>query len=126
MTLEYEDAAGRETPLGSRVSVIKWAFTTDGSGDASEETDELWGIVNRVITNPDGTDTPTTLWDLTIKDEDDVDLLCGDGADRDAADSGASESIRPCPPDPGVRSKLTFTVANGGDTKKGVVKVYII
>ncbi len=75
------------------------------------------------MTNPDNTDTPTTLWDLTITDEDGLDILCGYGANRDDADSGASEQIVPCSL-PGINSKLTFTVANGGNTKKGVVRAY--
>ena len=116
---------GAAPPL--KVSAITWAFTTDGSGDATEQTSiVINGRINRVVTNPDDTDTPTTLWDLTLKDEDGVDLLCGDGADRDAADSGASEQVFTCPANLGVASKLTLTVANGGNAKKGVVTVYII
>lgn len=125
MTLTYDIAAKRESPFGRQVSTIKWAFTTDGSGDVTEQTVLVGGVVNRVVTNPDDTDTPTTLWDLTLKDEDGVDLLCGDGADRDAADSGASEQMFTCPHNLAVASKLTFTVANGGGTKKGVVKVLL-
>jgi len=104
---------------------ITWTFTTDGSGDVTEETTAtINGQISRIVTNPDNTDTPTTLWDLTLKDEDGVDVLSGDGADRDTADSGASEQIAPCPHCPAIKSKLTFTVANGGAAKKGVVVVY--
>lgn len=104
---------------------ITWTFTTDGSGDVTEETTAtINGQISRIVTNPDNTDTPTTLWDLTLKDEDGVDVLGGVGADRDAADSGTSEQAAPCPPCPAVQSKLTFTVANGGNAKNGVVTVY--
>jgi len=126
MTLAYSKIENRESPYGTPVSIIEWSFTTDGSGDATEDTEEIWGKINRIATNPDNTETPTSLWDLTIADEDGVDILCGDGADRDAADSGDSEQIFTCPANLAVASKLTLTVANGGDTKKGVVKVYII
>ena len=106
-------------------ATITWSFTTDASGNVTEETTAtINGQISRVAFNPDNTDTPTTLWDFTLKDEDGIDLLCGDGADRDAADSGASEQVAPCPPCPAVKSKLTFTVANGGNAKKGVVIVY--
>lgn len=126
MTLTYSKRAKRESPYNSSVSVITWTFTTDGSGNATEENEVIWGVINRIVTIPDNVDTPTTLWDLSIADEDGMDLLCGNGADRDAANNGASEHIFPCPPNPGVASKLTFTVVNGGDTKKGIVKVYVI
>jgi hypothetical protein len=120
----YEKATDRETPVGSPVSIITWAFTTDGYGNASEETEKTSGIIKRVVTVPAAAgDAPTAGWDLTIKDEDGVDVLCGNGADRDAS---ASEQAFPCPVNLAVASKLTFTVANAGDTKKGVVKLYII
>ena len=106
-------------------ATLTWSFTTDASGDITEEsTVTINGQIGRIVTNPDNTDTPTTLWDLTMADEDGVDILCGAGADRDVADSGASEQISPCPPCPAIQSKLTFTVANGGNAKKGVVVVY--
>ena len=125
MTLTYEEATGRETPIGSPVSIIIYNFTSDESGDASEQTEKVSGLIKRVVTNPDDTDTPTAGWDLTITDEDDVDVLCGNGADRDAGDTGASEQAFPCPGSLAVASKLTFIVANAGNAKKGIVKVYI-
>ena len=108
------------------VALITWAFTTDADGNASEESATVNGQINRIVTNPDNTDTPTAGWDLTIEDEDGVDMLCGNGANRDADGSKASEQAFPCPHNLAVTSKLTFTVANGGNTKKGVVKLYII
>ena len=107
------------------VATVTWSFTTDGSGDVTEQSDAtINGQISRVVTNPDNTDTPTTSWDFTLKDQDGVDILSGEGADRDVADSGASEQVTPCPQCPAIRSKLTFTVANGGNAKKGVVEVY--
>lgn len=107
-------------------AVITWAFTTDADGDASEQSETLNGKISRAVTNPDNTDTPTAGWDLTIKDEDGVDMLCGNGADRDASGSKASEQAFPCPGNLAIASKLTFTVSNGGNTKKGTVKLYIV
>ena len=107
-------------------ATLAWSFITDASGDVTEQTSIIInGRINRVVTNPDNTDTPTTLWDLTLADEDGVDVLAGNGADRDSADSGASEQIALGATNPTVASKLTFTVANGGNAKKGVVIVYL-
>ena len=107
------------------VALIACAFTTDGDGDASEESETLNGRVSRIVTNPDDTATPTTNWDLTILDEDGIDILGGSGADRDAADSGASEQVAPSVAELAVASTLTFTVAHGGSAKKGVVNLYM-
>ena len=105
-------------------AVITWPFTTDVSGDASEETEKLNGKIKRIVTNPDNTDTPSANWDLTITDEDGVDILEGEGANRDSAGVGTSEGLTLTVSEL-IASKLTFTVANGGNAKKGVVKVYL-
>ena len=108
-------------------AIITWSFTTDASGDVTEQTSVIInGRSNRIVTNPDNSDTPTTSWDLTITDEDGVDILSTTGANRDAADTGASEQIVLGATNPVVASKVTFTVANGGNAKKGVVKLYLI
>jgi hypothetical protein len=124
MTISIYDERLTATNGYKPCAVVTWTFTTDASGDVTEQTSAtLNGQVSRVVTNPDNTDTPTTLWDFTLKDEDGTDILCDYGANRDDADSGASEQIVPYSL-PGIQSKLTFTVANGGNAKKGVVKVY--
>ena len=124
MTLTYEEASDRETPIGSPVSVIIWSFLSSGGGAATEQTKKVSGKVKRVVTNPDNTDTPDANWDLTLTDEDGVDILEGAGANRDAGGTGVSEGITLTVSEL-VASKLTFTVANAGGAKKGVVKVYL-
>jgi hypothetical protein len=126
MSLTYEEADNRESPFGTPVSVISWAFTSDGDGDASEETVKIMGVIKRAVTIPDGDDTPTADWDLTIEDEDSVDVLCGNGADRDSGGTGAIEQAFPCPGNLAVSSTLTFKAANAGDSKKATVKLYIV
>lgn len=109
------------------VAVITYAFTTDSEGDASEATGTVNGQVNRIVTNPaSGDDQPTTNWDLTILDEDGIDILGGSGADRDAGNTAASEQAAPSVAGLGVQSTLTFAVAHGGATKKGVVNLYFV
>ena len=124
MTISVYDERLTGTDGYKPCATITWSFTTDASGDVTEETTAtINGQISRIVTNPDNTDTPTTLWDLTVADEDGLDLLCGYGADRDEDDDGGSEQITPssCP---AINSKVTFTVANGGATKKGVVVAY--
>ena len=125
MTITYEEADKRESPFGTPVSVISWAFTSDGSGVASEQTVPISGIPKRAVTVPDGVAPPTAGWDLTIKDEDGVDVLCGNGADRDAGGTGAVEQVFPCPASIAVHSQLTFAVSNAGASKKAIVRLYI-
>lgn len=124
MTLTYEEASDRETSIGSPVSIIIWSFISDAAGDASEQTKKVSGKVKRMVTNPDNTDTPSANWDLTITDEDGVDILEGEGANRDPAGAGTSEGYAFTISEL-IASKLTFTVANAGAAKKGVVKLYL-
>ena len=124
MTLTYEEATDRETPIGSPVSIIIWSFLSSAGGAASEQTKKVSGKVKRMVTNPDNVDTPTANWDLTITDEDGVDILEGEGANRDPAGAGTSEGYAFTISEL-IASKLTFTVANAGNAKKGVVKLYL-
>ena len=124
MTLTYEEASDRETPIGSPVSIIIWAFLSSAGGAASEQTKKVSGKVKRIVTNPDDTDPPDANWDLTVTDEDGVDILEGEGANRDPAGAGTSEGIVLTVSEL-VASKLTFTVANAGSANKGVVKLYL-
>ncbi|MGB7531818.1 MAG: hypothetical protein WA977_02415 [Halobacteriota archaeon] len=124
MTLTYEEASDRETPIGSPVSIIIWSFLSSAGGAASEQTKKVSGKVKRMVTNPDNTDTPDANWDLTITDEDGVDILEGEGANRDPAGAGTSEGYAFTISEL-IASKLTFTVANAGAAKKGVVKLYL-
>jgi len=124
VTLTYEEATDRETPIGSPVSIIIWSFLSSAGGAASEQTKKVSGKVKRMVTNPDNVDTPTANWDLTITDEDGVDILEGEGANRDPAGAGTSEGYAFTISEL-IASKLTFTVANAGNAKKGVVKLYL-
>jgi hypothetical protein len=121
----YVEADKRESPFGTRVSVTSWLFTSDGSGDASETTVKMAGIVKRAVCIPDLVAPPTASWDLTILDEDGADVLCGNGADRDAGGTGAVEQVFPCPGQVAINSTLTFKIANAGASKKGWVRLYV-
>jgi hypothetical protein len=109
------------------VALISYAFTTDADGDASETSETVNGQINRIVTNPaSGDDKPSANWDLTILDEDGVDILGGNGANRDAGGAAVSEQAAPSVAGLGVQSTLTFTVEAGGNTKKGVVNLYFV
>lgn len=106
-------------PTKVRKYVVAW--TSDASGDATA-TLPLDGCLVRMVTNPDGTDAPTDNYDITIIDEDGVDLLNGEGADRDTANS---EQVFLT--DPAFHNgDVTVTIANAGDTKAGTVTLYVV
>lgn len=112
-----------ETRLGS-VKKIKAAWVSDDSdGSASGETEFAYdGKVELLTTVPDGTAAPTDNYDVTLVDEDGVDVLAGAGANRDtsAAEQVVSSSLGAV-----ASSKLTLAIANAGNSKEGTVYVYI-
>ena len=129
MTLTVTDNRNTLKVGGSNVAYITYTFTTDESGDASEQTaTSIAGTIQKVVTIPDAVDTPTAGWDFTLIDEDGVDVLDGAAGDRDIDDAAATETVTPYgkPEEANFNSKLTFTVANGGNAMSGTVKVYFI
>lgn len=112
-------AAEDSGPNGVNRIVFTWQ--SDASGDVSGSTSGTYtGEVRRVVTNPDDSAAPSDNYDITLTSADGSDLLNGNGANRDTADT---ESISPSSIVFG--SAMTLTVANAGDTKAGTVTVYV-
>jgi len=107
--------------IGNGVHKITYTWTSAADGTVSGSTTNAYtGKVRRIITDPDGTAAPTADYDITIADSDGYDLLDGNGANRATA---TTEVVAPS----GivVGSTLTLSVENAGDTKQGVVIVYV-
>src|SRR5688500_13762736 len=64
--------------------VVDWTSDTDGTGSVSIS--NLYGWLVRLVTDP-GATAPTDDYDLTLVDEDSVDVLAGAGLNRDTANS---------------------------------------
>jgi len=114
-----------------KIKKIKWAWTTDSvggaiadataAGEINKTTGYYTGIVTRLITDP-GATAPTDNYDVTILDDDGYDVLMGAGVDRDTANTEQKlESVL------GVclNSRLRLNIANAGNSKVGVVILYI-
>lgn len=115
---------------------LTWQSAADGSvSQAIGGLDYSW--LNRLrgmylvkmVTDPSGTAAPTDDYDVTLLDDDGLDVLGGAGADRDTANS---EVAHPTPDGTNINldiagpvdGDLDLTIANAGDTKAGVVKLY--
>ncbi|MAH46914.1 hypothetical protein CMI37_13875 [Candidatus Pacearchaeota archaeon] len=119
-----------ETQKSNSVKKIKWDWqsASDGSVSASvgETTDQYDGEILAVMTDPDAAgDAPTDNYDIVINDEDSIDVLVGRGANRDTANSEYVHNINNNPLLPVSKSKLTLVISNAGDTKKGLVYLFI-
>lgn len=110
------------------------AWVSDAAGAVSGTlTDYISGEIVRVVFKPDSGGTqPTNAYDVTLLDEQGVDVLGGQGANLA---NNATTHVKPGVPlkdgtttsVAGVHmdDKLELQVANGGDSKGGTVYLYV-
>jgi len=113
---------------------LTWQSASDGSvSQALGGLDYDWLNVLRgmylvkMVTDP-GSAAPTDDYDITLLDDDGLDVLGGAGGNRDTANN---EVAHPTPDGSNINldiagpidGDLDLTIANAGDTKTGVVKL---
>lgn len=107
----------------STVKKVKFAWTSDASGNATATTANAYsGAIERLVTVPDGTTAPTDNYDVAVNDEDGTDVLMGAGADRDTTNT---EQVLASSLGIVANDKLALSVSNAGDSKSGTVILYI-
>jgi hypothetical protein len=121
-------AAGTVTiaeTIHSSVKKIKFTWTSgtgaEGGTASGTTTHAYSGKLDLLVTDP-GSTAPTDNYDITLTDDDGVDVLSNAGADRDTANT---ERVLGTSLGSVAGSKLTFSVAAAGDAKEGVAYVYI-
>ena len=108
---------------------IEIPWTSNASG-AFTESIPLHCVILRVVTDP-GSTAPTDNYDVTLVDEFGLDLLAGQGANRDTTtteafcpgaplNDGTTTSVLPI----GHLGNATLTIANAGDSKTGTVVIF--
>ncbi len=105
------------------LTVYKIVWLTDASGDVALGIDLRRGRLLQIKTVPDGTDVPTAAYDLTLLDPSDSgDVLEGKGGDLSATltvwAAGAVQVFL-------EGGSYTFTIANGGNAKRGIVYLFV-
>lgn len=107
------------------IKKIKFSWTSgDGAedGTASGQTTHAYsGKILGLATDP-GSPAPTDNYDITVTDEDGMDVLMGGGADRDTANT---EYVLSASLGAVANDKLTINVAAAGTNKKGIAYLYI-
>jgi len=102
---------------------IDWTSNADGDvavAVSAANMAEIQGkFLNQIITNP-GATAPADDYDLTLVDAHALDILGGAGANRDTANSELAIPAEYLL----VDTALTFTIANAGNAKDGVVVFY--
>jgi hypothetical protein len=113
-----------------KIAVVSWI--SNGSGAATQAI-EVDGQLLKVVTNP-GAAAPTADYDITLIDDDGLDVAEALLGDRHTSNSevvylyheialtGTASDAAALPVY--HSGTLTVTIANAGDTKDGVVKIY--
>jgi len=119
-------AAGTVTVAEETHSTIKkitWTWTSTAGGAADLVTVGAYtGKIEALVTNPDDAAAPTTLYDITVTDQDGTDVLSAAGANRSAT---VTEIVLSGSLGIVANDKLTLNVTNAGATKAGVCIVYV-
>lgn len=137
MTFTYDDGASRKGRRSVRKVICDWV--ADGSGDASGTTEKLCGAIVRGVTNPSGVDAPNDNYDITITDEEGVDVLgkCIAAGQLQNRDFSTTEQVyffvenvdvSPLATSryPVVDDKLTVTIAAAGGGGSGRLILYLM
>lgn len=109
--------------------IFDWQSGSDGI--CSGTTKDVSGIVARITFSPDSAGTqPTLNYTATINDSDGIDVAVGFGSA--GLSNTTSESIIPLlsPISAGdarivIDGKLTLNIAGAGDTKGGIITIYL-
>ena len=107
---------------------IDFDWTSNASGDAEKLFNgKLNGLIVALVTDPaGGGDAPTALYDITIEDDKAVDILVGVGANRsDSAVESVAVPLDSGLPRPVSTGSFTVKVDNAGDSKKGLIQLFI-
>jgi hypothetical protein len=113
-----------------RKYVLDWVSHTDGTVNLPTDIPVV-GEILRVVFDPGGV-APTDDYDLVLNDEHGIDVLAGQGANHDTANSehvcpgvplkdGTTVSVRPV----AVAGLLTLVITNAGSGKAGSVILYV-
>lgn len=135
-TLTLNSDTRMKIPGGSRaVRVIEWDWLSDDSGDCSETANRAKNVTGTVVglhSIPESGGTiPSDNYDVTVIDAQGADVLNGAGADLHQTLTSAECYRFPADflntgPIFIVDQDLSLVVANGGDKKGGVIRVYIL
>lgn len=106
------------------ITMVKLAFVTETQGAVGQSDKKYTGKALALVTDP-GT-APTDDYDITITDENGLDVLAGQGADRDTSTTEYVIDSDSTPLGVVVDSKLTLNVTTAGDAKTGDVYLYLM
>lgn len=111
------------------LKIARFEWTSDASGDVTEvgTLNGITGVIIGVKLDPDPTDQPTDLYDVTILNDGGADVLMGVGGNAPQARNVGTNYRSPFNQDGHLVSlyneSLTPAISNAGNVKKGTVDI---
>ena len=115
---------------GIRDGLQRWtiAWTSNGDGNATITTTEITGTIERITFLPSAVsgDVPSDNYDVTLLDDDGVDVLRAKGAnlsDTTVLDVSVTDetAVLPFP----TAGPLDLSVSAAGDTNSGTIRLFV-
>jgi hypothetical protein len=112
-----------------RSLALAWTSSAGGAVSGIPTLEKIAGEMLRVVFIPgSGGVQPTDAYDVTLLDDDGLDVLAGKGANLSNSSASTicplvgdgTTTVRPC----AIDGNLTLVVANAGNAKQGTVKLY--
>lgn len=120
VTVTYPTVSDRVARPIQKISV---AWIADGSGNANGTTIFVSGRIVRFVTIPSATAVPTASYDVTLEDENGIDVLEGGAANR--SQSSAEQISVATLKALGLDNKLQPKVAAAGAGGAGTIEIYV-
>ena len=106
------------------IKYVQWDWTSDASGDVSgTATKVIAGVALRYAPTPSST-APSANYDITILDDDGIDIAAGGLANRHTSDSEQVLVGGDAKDGAAFNGTLNLVVANAGNTKIGKLVMY--
>jgi len=110
------------THTGIKKIAMTWISSAGGAADGTTSTAFDGKLIGLTTIPAGGASAPTDDYDVAITDAAGHDVLLGAGANRDTANT---EHVAEASLGAVAGSRLTLAVTNAGDTKGGVVVLYV-
>ena len=111
------------TRIASNMYELVFIWTSEGNGTYTESsTNPVDGYLVLVVTDPDGTSVPTDNYDITLTDDEGVDVMGGALANRDTANTEqALPKIATSYGGRWVNGLITLNIESAGNATSGEV-----
>lgn len=107
------------------ITRLKIEWTSTSGGAVRKEKIGIYGTILALLTSPDNTDVPSVDYDITLLDDQALDVLNAAGIDRHTSNEEVATCNIANDTQMTTYGEHALVIASAGSTKKGIIKLYI-